>query len=85
MEMNKKEFIDVLSKELNYSIEQCLIINDILESNFFISKKNKDAIINELISKLEVNNEEAEHIYEAAIKIINDQIKNKLRHPFKNK
>ncbi len=43
--MNKKEFIDELSKRLSYPKEKCIMINDILESNFFISKKNKDKVI----------------------------------------
>ncbi len=43
--MNKKEFISELSKRLSYPKEKCFTINDILESNFFVSKKNKDKII----------------------------------------
>lgn len=37
--MNKTEFLDKLAKELSYSLERCSIINEILENNFFISKK----------------------------------------------
>ncbi len=82
--MNKSEFINALSKELSYPKEKCIIINDILESNFFISKKNKDKIIEEFKRILNVSNEEAMNIYDIAIKIIKDEIKAKLKHPFKN-
>lgn len=82
--MNKKEFIKKLVKTLNYEENKCIIINDCLEENFFISKKNKDKIINELEIKLDIHYEEALNIYNTAVKIINDEIKCKLKHPFKN-
>ena len=40
MEMNKKYFINELKKKLNYTEEQAIIINDILEDTFFIGKSN---------------------------------------------
>lgn len=82
--MNKTNFINELAMQLSYSKEVCVTINDILESNFFLSKKNKDKIIEEFIQKLDVNNEEAAKIYDVAIEIVKDEIKNKLKHPFKN-
>lgn len=82
--MNKKEFVLKLSKELNYSEDKCMMINDILESNFFLSKKNKDKIIEELVAKLNIDNEEAKNTYDMVVKIINDEIKDKLKHPFKS-
>lgn len=85
MKMNKTEFINQLSNELFLDKDKCIIINDILESNFFINKKNKDKIIEQLIQKLDTNYEEAVKIYDTAVKIINNEIKNKLRQPFKNK
>ena len=85
MQMNKKYFIDKLSKELSYSEDKCIVINEILESNFIISKKSKEPIINELMLKLEIDIEEANHIYDVAVKIIKEEIKDKLKHPFKNK
>lgn len=80
--MNKKGFIKALSEELNYNEDRCILINDILEDNFFISRKSKNKIIYELVSKIHVSEEEAEVIYEVAKKILNDEIKNKMRHPF---
>ena len=41
-----EEFIKCLSCKLNYSIERATKINEILENNFFISKKSKDPIKN---------------------------------------
>ncbi len=83
--MNKKEFIDELSKKINYNTEKCLLINDILEKNFFISKKSKDKIIDELMSQLKVDQKEATKIYEIAIEIIRRELKEKLKHPFRSK
>lgn len=85
MKMNNKEFIRELENKLSYSEEKCTTINQILESNFFISKKNKDKIIEEFILKLNVNYEEAINIYNTSVNIINNEIKNKLKHPFKSK
>lgn len=85
MKLNKNEFVSELSTRLSYSKEKCIMINEILENNFFISKKNKDKIIDEFIEKLDINNEEAMSIYDTAIKIVKKEVKNKLKHPFKSK
>lgn len=81
--MNKKDFINALSKEMSYPEEKCIIINDILEHNFFLSKSNKDIIINELIIQLDVSQKEAEHIYNYSIEIIKKEVKRKLINPLK--
>ena len=83
--MNKNEFIKKLLKELNYSEEKCILINDILENNFVISKKSKETIIQELMSQLEISETEANRIYDASIKIIKEELKEKIKHPFKSK
>ncbi len=80
--MNKTEFIKQLSNNLSYSEDKCAIINDILESNFFISKKSKNKIIDDFVEKLKIDNKEASYIYEVSTKIVNDEIKYKLKHPF---
>ena len=85
MKMNKSEFIKKLSEQLKLSEEKCILINDILESNFVISKKSKDIIMEELISKLDVSSDEANHIYEVCVQCIKEEVKNSLKHPFKNK
>ncbi len=84
MNLNKLDFINVLSNKLHYSKDRCIVINEILENNFFISKKNKDKIIEELIQQLGINYKEAIDIYDIAIKIIKDEVKEKLKHPFKS-
>ena len=84
MKMNKQKFIEELSKKLNYSEDKCIIVNDILESNFVISKKSKDVIINELISKLQIASDEANNIYDVSVNLIKEEVKDKLKHPFQN-
>lgn len=84
MKMNKTEFIKELQKKLNYNEEKCIIINDILENNFLIGKKNKETMINEFITKLDVSDEEANKIYETAMNILSKEIKNKIMHPFRS-
>ena len=83
--MNKNEFIEKLLKELNYSKEQCVLINNILESNFVISKKSRDSIIDELVNQLEISKEEANRIYDISVKVIKEEVKNQLKHPFRSK
>lgn len=83
--MNKREFIKELAKVLNYSEDKCIIINDVLESNFFISKKSKSKIIEELILKLNVCDDEALRIYDISVSIVRREIKDKLKHPFRGK
>ena len=80
--VNKTKFINELEKETQLSTEECLIINDVLENNFIIGKKNKNKIITILIEKLNINYEESENIYNISMKIILNSIKRKLKHPF---
>ncbi len=83
--MNKKGFLKALSEKLNISNTEAENINTILEDNFIISRKNKDKIINELVSKLGKTEQEADIIYNAAAEIITTEIKEKIRHPFKSR
>lgn len=82
--MNKDEFISELSKRTNYSKIDCAIINDVLENNFFLSKKNKDKIIGEIIVELDISIEEASNIYNITKNIVSNQVKEKLKRPFKS-
>lgn len=82
--MNKKEFIKELSKLMNYDEEKCTIINSVLEDNFIIGKKNKDKIINELVSKLNIDTTKANEIYNNAINLLTTEIKKKIINPFKD-
>lgn len=85
MKMNKTEFIKKLQEKLNYDEEKCVIINDILENNFLIGKKNKEIMINEFVTKLEVTEIEANNIYETAMEILSKEVKNKIMHPFRSR
>lgn len=83
--MNKTEFIKELSKQTGYDEEKCILINNVIENYFIFGRKNKDKIIQELQIKVSLNEDEAENVYDIAIKIITGEVKNGLKHPFKNK
>ena len=85
MKMNKTEFIKKLQEKLNYDEEKCVIINDILENTFLIGKKNKEIMINEFVTKLEVTEIEANNIYETAMEILSKEVKKKIMHPFRSR
>ena len=80
--MNKEKFVKELENVTRLDNEKCIIINNILESNFIVGKKNKEKIISDVIEKLEMTREEAEKIYESAMSILSSGIKDKLMHPF---
>ena len=84
MKMNKSKFIKRLKEETDYSEDRCVLVNDILENNFIIGRKNKQKIINDLILK-NFTEDEAENIYDISINIIMSEINNKIKHPFKSK
>ena len=83
--MNKRDFINKLANELKISIEDSKKINDIIESEMFIGKKNKEIIINKLVSIMNYSYEDANVIYNKIMNIISDEIKNKILHPFDSK
>ncbi len=68
---------------LSYSQEMAIIITEIIENHFFITPKGKEKIIDEFILKLKIDDQQAERIYEFVIQIIKNELKNKLKHPFK--
>ena len=82
--MNKEGFIKELSKKINISEEQTKAINEVLENNFLIGKKNKDKIITELKDKLKIDEKKANEIYEKASDIIKDGLIDKIKNPFKD-
>jgi len=83
--MNKTGFIETLSERLNYSIEECTKINEIIERNFIISKQSKERIINNFINELNYTEEQADNVYNIAVEIITKSIKEKIIHPFKGR
>lgn len=83
--MNKRDMINMLKEKTNYNEEKCIIINDILEDNFIIGRKNKDKIISQLIEKINVTLDEAEEIYNAAMEIVTVSVKDSVKYYFKSK
>ena len=83
--MNKTGFINELSNRTNYSYEECTKIDEIIERNFIISKQSKSKIINSLIEELNYTEQEANNIYNIAVEIITQSIKEKVIHPFKGR
>lgn len=82
--MDKKEFIEKLSKQTNYDERKCNLINSIIEDTFIIGKNNKEKMIVEFKEKLKIEEQEANKVYEIVMQIIGTGIKDKLKHPFKN-
>ncbi len=82
--MNKNGFIKELSKQTGYDEEKCILINNVIENYFIFGRKNKDKIIKDLQIKASLNEDDSENVYNISIKIITGEIKNKLKHPFKN-
>lgn len=79
---NKENFIKELESIIGLDNGKCTIINNILESHFIIGKKSKEKIVSDIINQLAVTSEEAEKIYESAMTILGNGIKDKLKHPF---
>lgn len=82
--MNKEKVIKELEKVTGLDNGKCTIVNSILENHFIFGKNNKEKIVSDIQNKLNVTSEEAEKIYESAMSIIGNGIKDKLKHPFKN-
>ena len=80
--MNKTGFIEKLQQETEYSQEQCILINDVLESHFIFRKKNKTKVVADLVEKLAVDEAEADRVYELCMGIIRAEKKSALKHPF---
>ena len=80
--MIKSDFIEVLHKKTQYTIEECTIINDVLENHFIFRKKNKPIVVAEIAQRLSVEEDEADTIYELCMSIIHAEKQRVLRHPF---
>ena len=70
--MNKSDFIKKLAKKTGLDEKKCAEINNVIENNFIVGRKNKDKIISELISKINIDEKEANKIYSSAMEIIAD-------------
>ena len=85
IQMNKTGFIKKLSEVTGYSKDTCEKINEVLEDNFLIGKKNKVKIVSGLKEKLNLKEEDADKLYETCMDIISKELKEKIKHPFKDK
>ena len=83
MKMNKTKFLKVLSEKTGLNMEDTLLVSNVLDDNFFLSKSNKDKTINAIMNSLNIDLDRATSIYEIVIDIVKTEIKNKLKHPFK--
>ena len=82
--MNKTGFINKLMNEVNVDLNTATIINSVIEDYSFFGKKNRTKIVNALVERLDVTEDEAENYYSIASRIIKESIKYKIRHPFKS-
>ena len=82
--MNKKGFIEAISKEANISMTDATLVSNVLDETFFISKSKKEETINGIINALNIKYDKAEDIYNICISIFKREIKNKIMHPFKS-
>ena len=81
--MKENDLIKELKEKLKYNDKQIKIIKDIFEEKLFIGKRNKKRIINNLMEELNIDNEEANKIYNEFNTIFMNIIKYKIMHPFK--
>ena len=82
--MNKGEFLRELSTQTGYNEEKCNLINSVIENTMIIGKKNKEKMTERFKEELNLNNNEANKLYEIVMNIISNEIKNKLKRPFKS-
>ena len=82
--MNKNGFIKELSRQTAYNVEKCILINNVIENYFIFRRENKDKIIKDLQIKASLNEDDSENVYDIWVKIITEEIKNKLKHPFRS-
>lgn len=82
--MNKTKFIDTLKNKTDLTENDSIIVNEVLENHFLIGKNNMEKIIDDLIDKLNINEIKANEIYNTSMTIIKEELKYKLKHPFKS-
>lgn len=68
--MNKRKFLEKLKEVTKKTENECIIINDILESHFIIGKNNKEKIVNDFMKKLNMSYEEADELYNTCMETI---------------
>ena len=84
MIMNKTMFLKELEEKTNLSEKDTLVVSNILDDYFVFGKNNKEKIVNAIKEKLNIDNCQADEIYNIAMNIISSNIKDKLKHPFRS-
>ncbi|MBR1376371.1 MAG: hypothetical protein IJ565_00950 [Bacilli bacterium] len=82
--MDKERFIMMLGERLNLTREESVLVSDALDDNFFLSKSNKEATVKSIMNNIKVDEDKASDIYETCVSIVKEEIKNKLKHPFRS-
>lgn len=70
MKRNKEQFIKNLIEKTRKSEQECVIINDILETHIIIGHNNKEKIKKDFIEKLNISEMEADDLYNACSELI---------------
>ena len=84
MIMNKTMFLKELEEKTNLSEKDTLVVSSILDDYFVFGKNNKEKIVNAIKEQLNVDDAQADEIYNIAMNIISSNIKEKIKHPFKS-
>ena len=79
--MNKEEVLNKIGEITGYARDKVEEINKIMENNFLFNLNNKEKIVNELSSRLNISQEEASNIYDKVIDFFNKTIIDKLKNP----
>lgn len=83
--MNRGEFINELENRIRLSREKCSLVCDVFERYVFWKEKNREKIIDDLMTEIDISKDEASDIYEKVLGIIGDGVKNSILHPFRSK
>ncbi len=84
MKKNKSWFLKELQNRLKYSKEECEKIATILETSFILTKNGLEEARKKIERTLSLTEDESKEVIYVCDMILKSEIKNKMRHPFKN-
>ena len=84
MKMNRTGFMNEIEKKTNLNKEQLSILDNILEENSIFGRKNKDKTVEAIMNGLNVDKQKANELYNTISSIAVENIKEKIKHPFKD-
>lgn len=70
MKMSRECFVEKLQEKNGRTEEECGIIKDILDSHGVIGRKNKEKIIADFIERINLNEKDADKLYNDCMEII---------------